>query len=485
MWLLRIIVFALVLIPLFGHLEKLPLRQYDEARQAINALEMVQRGHPLVTYYDGAPETWNTKPPLLIWMQASLMVLLGPGELAVRLPSALAALLTCGLLWFFAKRYLRNEWIGLLAGLILVTAAGYVRMHGTRTGDFDVLLALTTTAASLSIFLWVNEKRNRWLMLFFGAITLGVLTKGIAALLFGPAWLLFVLLSGKLPVLLTNRYTYIGAAALMCFGIGYYALRNQLQPGFLQAVFQNELGGRYAQTTEGHAHDFWYYFRLLASDHFFPWLYLLPLGLLLIWKTRFTALRQLWLYLLLLVVAHLLVISASGTKLEWYMMPEYPLFALMIAISLYLIYDEIMVRRSGPKVLSAIVIAFALGVLFWSPYERILQSTYKPAEQSWDESNYAVCYFLRDAIDGKRTLTANKLAHYGYDAHARFYVMLCREKGINLEMSRWENLSPGDIIVVCHDEVAAYIEQHYHCTVTETYKNVKTFAIHGNASNNY
>ncbi len=481
MWLLRIIVFALVMIPLLGHLEKLPLRQYDEARQAINALEMVQHGHPLVTYYDGAPETWNTKPPLLIWMQASLMAVLGPGELAVRLPSALAALLTCGLLWYFARRYLHNERIGLLASLVLVTAAGYVRMHGTRTGDFDVLLALTTTAASLSLFLWVNEKRNRWVMLFFVAITLGVLTKGIAALLFGPAWLLYVVFNGKLRELLSLRTAYFGLAIFVFFGFGYYALRNQLQPGFLQAVFQNELGGRYAQTTEGHAHDFGYYGQLLVSDHFFPWLSLLPFGLFFIWNTRFKLLRQLWIYLLLLTAIHLLVISASGTKLEWYMMPEYPLLALLAAVGLYLVYDEVMLNATLSKTAAAVIVTIALAVLFQSPYRRILQTTYKPVEASWDEENYAICYYLREALQGKRTLAANKIAHYGYDAHARFYAMLCRDRGIEIEISRWENLKPGDMITVCHEEVADYIQEYYDCTLTESYKNVKTYAIHGRA----
>jgi 4-amino-4-deoxy-L-arabinose transferase-like glycosyltransferase len=357
-------------------------------------------------------------------------------------------------------------------------------MHGTRTGDFDVLLAFTTTAASLSLFAWVNEREKRMLLLFFVAVTLGMLTKGIAALLFAPAWLLFILLSGKLRELLMQRSTYVGLAIVVTFGLGYYALRNHLQPGFLEAVFQNELGGRYAQTNEGHAHDFWYYLRLLATDHFFPWVYLLPLGFLLICKTRRAPLRQLWLYLLLLVSAHLTVISMAGTKLEWYMMPEYPLLALMISIGLYLIYDEIMVLKPRPAALSVIVVIFALAVLFWSPYRRIIQSTYLPVEQSWDESNYAVCCYLRDVLDGNRTLTANKLAHFGYDAHARFYVMLCQAKGIGIEMSRFEDFAPGDVILVCHEEVASYIEQHYHCTLTETYKNVKTFAIHGLASNN-
>jgi len=65
-----LIVLGLGLFLLFGHIEKLPLRQYDEARQAINAMEMVQSGNWLVTTYDGEPETWNTKPPLLIGLQA-------------------------------------------------------------------------------------------------------------------------------------------------------------------------------------------------------------------------------------------------------------------------------------------------------------------------------------------------------------------------------------------------------------------------------
>ena len=133
---------VLLYMPLFGHLNTLAIREYDEARLALNALEMYQNNNFLVTHFSGQPEMWNTKPPLLIWMQVFWMKLIGVGELAVRLPSAIAALLTCVILLVFCQRYLRSFWFGCIAVLVLITAEGYVSIHGTRTGDYDALLTL-------------------------------------------------------------------------------------------------------------------------------------------------------------------------------------------------------------------------------------------------------------------------------------------------------------------------------------------------------
>jgi len=68
---LKIILFlSLVYFPIFLHLDILPLRMWDEARYAINAYEMNQNGNFIVTHYQGQPDMWNTKPPLMIWFQA-------------------------------------------------------------------------------------------------------------------------------------------------------------------------------------------------------------------------------------------------------------------------------------------------------------------------------------------------------------------------------------------------------------------------------
>ena len=50
--------------PVYWQLTSLPILQWDEARLAVNAAEMVDNGNLIVTYFQGTPEMWNTKPTL-------------------------------------------------------------------------------------------------------------------------------------------------------------------------------------------------------------------------------------------------------------------------------------------------------------------------------------------------------------------------------------------------------------------------------------
>jgi 4-amino-4-deoxy-L-arabinose transferase-like glycosyltransferase len=483
LWIARILVLGAGLFLLFGHIEKLPLRQYDEARQAINAMEMLHSGNWLVTSYDHEPETWNTKPPLLIWLQASFMAVLGPTELAVRLPSAFAALMTGFLLWFFAKRHLNREYLGLLAAGILFTTAGYVRLHGTRTGDFDALLTLFTTWAGISLWLFVERQERKFLIHFFVALTLGVFTKGIAALLFAPAYLLFLLTQKQLAPTLRLRTTWIALAVFLIIIAGYYGLRNELQPGYLAAVAQNELGGRFAQTTEGHSAGFSYYFEILAADHFFPWIWLLPAGVLLAVTSRSSILARFWSYCLLLATIHLLVISSSGTKLEWYALPVYPWLALMTAGGLYFLGESIHQSWPFSKIVYQWMITAMAFLLFYPTFTQVRNATYRPHEAEWDKSNYAICYFLREVLEEKRDLPAHKLVHWGYDAHARYYAMRCTAAGFPLRIVKYDELQSGDTVLTCHREMEEYLEKRYSCSSDSTVNTIRTYIIHGSAAN--
>ena len=68
-----IVLALLVYVPIFGHLNTLPIRIWDESRLATNAYEMLKNGNFIVTYFDGKPDMWNTKPPLLIWLDVLFM----------------------------------------------------------------------------------------------------------------------------------------------------------------------------------------------------------------------------------------------------------------------------------------------------------------------------------------------------------------------------------------------------------------------------
>ncbi|MDE6112359.1 MAG: glycosyltransferase family 39 protein, partial [Bacteroidales bacterium] len=113
-WVFILIGLAVAVPLIFFHLGRLPLRVWDEARLAINGYEMMQNHRFFVTTYEGAPDLWNTKPPLLIWLQVLSMRCFGINEVAFRLPSALAVLLTCGLFYIFLRTYLKRFHVGFI-----------------------------------------------------------------------------------------------------------------------------------------------------------------------------------------------------------------------------------------------------------------------------------------------------------------------------------------------------------------------------------
>ena len=138
----------------------------------------------------------------------------------------------------------------MIACMVLVTANGYIHIHASRTGDYDALLALFTTLFSLSIFLYVEKRSVKYLHVFFAALTLAVLTKGVQGLLFLPAIGLYIILNKQLRELLTNKWFYIDLGIFLLVAGGYYLLREQYNPGYLQMVWENQLGGRYLDALE-------------------------------------------------------------------------------------------------------------------------------------------------------------------------------------------------------------------------------------------
>src|SRR5713226_1112871 len=93
----------------FFRLGGTPLLDPDEPVYGQIAREMVRTGQWLTPHLGGRP--WFDKPPLFYWAEAASMAVFGPTELAVRLPSALAAVLLC-LLVFGLGRRLFGRWTG-------------------------------------------------------------------------------------------------------------------------------------------------------------------------------------------------------------------------------------------------------------------------------------------------------------------------------------------------------------------------------------
>jgi len=464
--------------PIFGHLDTLPICLWDESRQAINAYEMLNNGNWLVTYFMGAPDLWNTKPPLLIWLQALCMKFIGVNEIAVRLPSALAAFFTCTALLWLGERQLKNFWLGFITVLVLVTTNGYIHLHATRTGDYDALLTLFTTLSGLSFFVYTETKQHRYLYYFFGTITLGVLTKGIAGLLFLPAIILYAVYRGMLFSLLKDKHSYLGSAGFLLIVVGFYLPRETYSQGYLMAVYNNELGGRYLETLENHEDGFWYYYQLLLHKFYQYWFLWLPGGMAVGLASKDKSLHNLLVFSLMMTITFWLIISTAQTKLGWYMTPLYPYFAIIVAAFINYIFRMLMEVDYFQKNLSINVIpAVFLFLVFVKPYRTVIKNSYWPRHKANEMHQYSQGYYLKDALLGKHDVDGYRILYKGYYAHLLFYVYALKDQGIDIGMLNWKDIPPNSRVMVNQEAIKQYLHQHYHCTLLDETADVQRYRV--------
>jgi 4-amino-4-deoxy-L-arabinose transferase-like glycosyltransferase len=453
--------------PLAFDLGRAPLQTWDEARQAVNAFEMLHSGgHWLVTTFAHQPDLWNTKPPLLIWLQALSMGVFGPTPLAVRLPTLLATLSTVGLL-YAAGRQLGRPGLGLLAGALLVTMPGYLGPHVGRSGDYDALLSLWVLAQLLATFAYAETGRARYLALVAAALSSAVLTKGVAGLLGLPSLGLYLLLRGQLgPALRRLAFWRAGVGALAAPML-YYLLREWALPGYWAAVWANEVGGRYANTIAAVPRP-WFYHLYNLLPQCWPWGLLLPLaGLLAVGPA--TASRRLGGLLALFLGNWLLVISLAKTKLEWYTAPMLPSLALLLALGVGAAYEWARSRwlvrgwlAQQPKMLAG---ALALGLVAL-PYGFALRriALEGSGEYGWGGLSSYNSYlgYYRAPQRPSQLLVYYPISYYGglqfdQDVQARRGLTITHCSPDSLPAG----LAPGSRVLVCLPHLRARLRQRY------------------------
>lgn len=469
---------ALISFPIFTNLDSISMRVYDESRLAISAYEMAKSNDFLVVSYENRPEMWSTKPPLQIWFQVFFIKLIGFNELAVRLPSAIFAFLTCILLWIFSVKHLKNFWLGVITMLILVSTHGYVEHHGIRTADYDSQLTFFTTLSSLSFFLFLEKKKNLYLYLCFISLMLAVLTKSIAGLLFIPAFAIFTLLQKQLVEVLKNRHFYLGIVVFLVPVLSYYFIREQYNPGYLEAVYNNELGGRYLETLDNHKQEFSFYFDKLLEKRFKNWIWILPCGFLVGILVKHKKMNQFAYYLGILAIAFFLVISSAETKLVWYDTPLFPILAFITSFFIYFIFRFLSEFLWLKNSLKYNIFPFIFLVLtFKTPYSEIIDKTYKPKEYKNEVEFYELSYYLKDVVRGKQDISGYDIAYFGYNANILFYTLMLEEQGIKTKIVDWKNLSPKDKVIVSQGYVKESLKKYYNYKILERFKSIEKYEI--------
>ena len=483
---LKVLLFLLLAYPpIFLHLDTLPIRIWDESRLAINAYEMHKYGNYLIPHFLGTPDMWNTKPPLMIWFQVFFIKLLGVNELSIRLPSAIAAFLTCCTLLWFSIRHIKNYWVGLIAVLILVTSHGYINFHASRTGDYDALLTLFTTLFCFSYFLFLETNSKKYLHLFFTALILAVLTKSIQGGFFLPALLIYTLIKRKFRSLIKSKMFWVDLIISITIIASYYLLREKYNPGYLQAVWDNELWGRYIQTNEGHKQDFWYYYHNLIAFQFSFWYWLIPCGITIGCTIKNKQIRNTTFFSTITGLIYLLTISLAQTKLEWYDAPLYPFLAIIGAVPIFWLFSIVKNSHYLTEQFKINTVPYAfLFFIFLTPYKIIIDKVYCPKEYDWDKEFYSLSAYLQDAVNEKHNVNNRFLCYSECNSHLLLYVNILNDNGKQVGFKDWRSLKPGNMIITSEPEVRNYIDKHYSYDIIESYYNIITYKIRESVTTN-
>ncbi len=294
----------------------------DEGRNAEVAREMAATHDYVVPHLDGLP--YLDKPVLYFAAAAATMQLLGPRELAARLPAYLATLATLALVvWFARRRY--GAAAGWLAGLALATMP--MVLAYARTTIFDSTLSFFTTAAVIAF-------AGDHAVLAWAAIGAGGLTKGPIAILIPLAVIVpHALLTGR-P--LRSLVPWRGVLVFALVAVPWFLAVTARIPQFPHYAFVRETFQRVTTTSFHRTAPFWYYFPIIPVAAF-PWIIpaLSRLGggrLRWAWEARRVNDRARDALLLgCWMVGPLVFFTLNQSKLPQYVLPLMPAFALAAA----------------------------------------------------------------------------------------------------------------------------------------------------------
>lgn len=318
------------------------------------ARTMVETGDWVTPRLNGI--AYFEKPALRFWIVAVSYLIFGVSDWAARIPIALSVVFLCWLVqqvgrWAFPGAEEKDA--GTFSGIILATCVGLFLF--TRILLPDVVMTLTTTLAMWSLLRTLDEDEPRprlWAIVFAVGLGLGFMLKGLVAFVFPVgAGLVYLLFTKQLLRRTTwqrlRPITVVVVILLICAPwVILSILRNppffdftmKSEPGqyhgFFWFFFLNEHLFRYLNMRYPRDYNtvprvtFWLYHLLWL----FPWSLYLPFVAQLNFKPLDRAGRT-RLFCLCWIGFTLLFFTFSTTQ-EYYSMPCYPAFALLLGSAL-------------------------------------------------------------------------------------------------------------------------------------------------------
>ncbi|HOC10892.1 MAG TPA: glycosyltransferase family 39 protein [Thermomonas sp.] len=335
----------------------------DEPRFALVAKHMVESGHWL--FPQRGIELYSDKPPLFMWMQASLLWLTGNLRIAFLLPSLLAALGTLWCVVDLGKR-LWTPRVGIYAGWAVLLTIQFTFQAKKAQIDPMVVFWITLSCYGLLRHVWKGPDWRMW-ALGWAAAGLGTITKGvgvIALLMLIPAGMASlrgwpdVRVHARNPRFWLGPLAFLAACGVWLIPMLIAALGNggDAYRAYVDDILLRQTVTRYANSW--HHGQPWWYFIEVALTTWLPTLLVLPWAIP-AWKHRLERRDARYAVLLGWVVLVFVFFSIPSGKRDMYILPALPMLALALAPLL----PGLLRKPNAQRLLLGFVLVFSLVAL--------------------------------------------------------------------------------------------------------------------------
>jgi 4-amino-4-deoxy-L-arabinose transferase-like glycosyltransferase len=327
---------------LSANIGNLDIYALDEARNAGCAYEMWKKGEYIVPTFNNQLRV--EKPPLHYYFMILGYSIFGFNEFAARFFSVIFGVLTIGLTYLFAHRYL-NPKAAKIASLIMLGSLHFsIQIHMAVP---DPYLIFFIAAALMAFYRGFAENQKRFHFLAYLFVGLGFLTKGPIALVF-PAItiLLFLYSTGQLSWKnLFSFKPFLGLGLVLLVIAPWHIMVGIATQGeWLRGFYLTHNLQRFVEPMEGHG-------GLFVLTWLYVFLGMLPIGIYIfpafysLWKNRNQTQHQAVVFAGIAALVMILFFSFSQTKLPNYTVPTYPFIALVMAYYLQNIFEKNIVNK--------------------------------------------------------------------------------------------------------------------------------------------
>ncbi|MEN3015297.1 MAG: glycosyltransferase family 39 protein [bacterium] len=320
----------------------------DEGRNAFATLYMIKSGEYIVPYYNG--EIRYDKPPLLYYLAAISYKFLSffgveKVEFSFRLVSALATFFSSIIVYELSKYFISGLFYRYFSVVVYVSLSNV--FVESKAFVPEPLLSLFINLCLLSFYKIYHENNLRWNIVFWISLGLGMLAKGIIAVIIVFLVIFCYLLIkkdlGSIKLIFRNLYSvFLG----LLVGVSWFVMVGiKTQGDFIYKFIMIHNLGRFTGTSKMHLNPLYFYI-IVIFVNIVPLFEIFAVSLYsfirsLLDKQRTYSFPPNFSFLFVYFLSIFIFYSLSQGKVHHYIMPCYIPFSILLAyftekyISLY------------------------------------------------------------------------------------------------------------------------------------------------------